>query len=289
MLAGSAALAQSPPAPTAAAPTAGGAPPRGLPDVYAGKKKLLIWADVQSGFHHDSINHAMAVIEKLGRDSGAYVSFLRTDSQSITKQPITGRGTRYTGRGINARNLNDYDAIFFLGSGEGTLTPEQKKDLLAFVRDDGKGFVAGHAAIVAFYDWPDFLDMVGGFMASEFPVASTAIKVDDMAFPGANAFGSANFSFPDQYPVLAAPYAKGKVHTILRLDPAQLTEAQKARRPDGDLPIAWAKPYGKGRVYYSSFGHPDAAWDDPRVQKMYLEAIKWSLGLTSAAVPPDRP
>ena len=39
--------------------------------------------------------------------------------------------------------------------------------------------------------------------------------------------------------------------------------------------MAWIKPYGDGRVFFSYLGHTDAASDDPRVQTMYLEAIKW--------------
>jgi hypothetical protein len=261
---------------------------RGPQDPYAGKKKLLIWADVQTGFHHDDINHAMAVIEKLGRDSGLYVSVIRTDSQLVTKKPIVGRGARYTGRGINARNLDQFDAIFFLGSGEGTLTPDQKADLMAFVKDDGKGFVAGHASTVAFFDWPEFGEMIGGFMDTEFPVAPMPLIVSDPRFPGADAFGATSITFPDQFPILKAPYAKGKVHTIIRLDPSRMTEAQRARRPDGDMPVVFALEYGKGRVYNSAFGHPDETWDDPRVQKMYLEAIKWAMRITDAPVPPDR-
>ena len=37
--------------------------------------------------------------------------------------------------------------------------------------------------------------------------------------------------------------------------PAALTPEQRARRPDGDFPVVWAKTYGKGRVYMSAFGH----------------------------------
>ena len=44
--------------------------------------------------------------------------------------------------------------------------------------------------------------------------------------------------------------------------------------------------YGKGRVFFSGFGHLEETWDDPRVQKMYLEAIKWAMGLTQADVTP---
>jgi type 1 glutamine amidotransferase len=38
--------------------------------------------------------------------------------------------------------------------------------------------------------------------------------------------------------------------------------------------------YGKGRVFYSSFGHTKEAWEDPDVRKMYLEAVKWAMGRT---------
>jgi type 1 glutamine amidotransferase len=44
--------------------------------------------------------------------------------------------------------------------------------------------------------------------------------------------------------------------------------------------------YGNGRVFYSTFGHTEQAWDTPAVQTMYLEAIKWALKLTDADVTP---
>jgi type 1 glutamine amidotransferase len=259
-----------------------------LADPWAGKKKLLIWADVQNGYQHPAISHAMAVIERLGRESGAYVSMIKTDSQVITKQPILGVG-KYTGRGINAHNLDYYDAIFFLGSGTGTLNDQQKEDLLAFVHDDGKGFVGAHATGVAFYDWPEFYNMMGSSMKGEYPIAPTSILVSDPKFPGADAF-SKSFDFSDQFSYPGPPYQKGMVHTIMRLDASKLAPEQikRAGITDGDFPIVYARMYGKGRVFYSSFGHPEETWDDARVQQMYLGAIKWALGLVNADVTPDQ-
>lgn len=59
-----------------------------------------------------------------------------------------------------------------------------------------------------------------------------------------------------------------------------------ALRTDGDFPIVWAKKYGKGRVWYSTFGHLEQTLDDPRIQKMYIGAIRWALGLTDADLTP---
>jgi type 1 glutamine amidotransferase len=39
-------------------------------------------------------------------------------------------------------------------------------------------------------------------------------------------------------------------------------------------------------VFYSTFGHTDEAWDRKDVQQMYLEAIKWAMGLTDAKITP---
>ena len=62
---------------------AGGQAPR------LGKKNVLAWADVTAGYQHESISHALSVIERLGYDSGAYDTYIRTDSQLVTKRPIT--------------------------------------------------------------------------------------------------------------------------------------------------------------------------------------------------------
>ena len=92
--------AQAPAGPGAQGRGAGGAAPAtgqgrgggggGQADPWPGKKKLLAIADVQSGFHHDSISHALAVVEQIGRQSGAYVTMIRTDSQLLTKGQIVG-------------------------------------------------------------------------------------------------------------------------------------------------------------------------------------------------------
>ena len=44
--------------------------------------------------------------------------------------------------------------------------------------------------------------------------------------------------------------------------------------------------YGKGRVFYSTFGHAAETWDDPQIQKMYFEATRWALRLTGDDVTP---
>src|SRR5579872_1427279 len=114
------------------------------------RKRLLAIGEVK-GFQHDSISHALATIERLGRESGLYETAIRTDTQLLTKHPLPGHG-----------GLDDFDAIFFYSIGEPAMTPDQKADLLSFVRDDGKGFVSTHTANNDFFDWPEYTELIGG-------------------------------------------------------------------------------------------------------------------------------
>ena len=247
------------------------------------RKRLLALGDTHTGFTHDSIGHALAVIDRLGRESGLYDTYIRTDSQWITKQVVPPPAR-------NARNLDYFDAVFFLGSGEGTLSPRQKTDLLSYVHDDGKGLVLGHAQGVNFYNWPEWGTMIGGFMASEFPITGMYAKVTDPSWKAAAAFGKGSFFWADQWPVLKPAFKRGDVHTIVALDPARMTPEQRARanRPDDYLPIVWAKSYGKGRVFNMTGGHNDATLDDPKTQALLLEGIEWALGLRAEDASPDK-
>jgi len=79
------------------------------------------------------------------------------------------------------------------------------------------------------------------------------------------------------------------VHVLASLDSTKLDYSRPdIHRQDHDFPVAWSKMYGKGRVFYATFGHTDEAWDNPMVQKMYLEAVRWALGLTGGDVAPGK-
>ncbi len=73
----------------------------------------------------------------------------------------------------------------------------------------------------------------------------------------------------------------------MRLDANKLDLANpKVHRTDRDFAVTWAKMYGKGRVYYSTLGHVKENWDNPNMQKMLIEAVKWVTGLVDADVTP---
>ena len=245
------------------------------------RKRVLAWADVRNGYQHDSISHAVATIERLGRESGSYDTFIRTDSQLITKRPITfpaGTGIA-TGEEFNVRNLNDFDAIFFFGVREIDLSADQRADLLSFVKDDGKGFVAAHSAATAFFSWPEFGEMLGGrFDEHPWGIADGTVVVDAPTFPAMRHF-PARFVVRDELYQIK-DFSRDKIRVLAHLDPSKLDLTQPlVHRKDRDFPVAWSQTYGNGRVFYSILGHDADDWDNPLLKKMYVEAIRWSLRL----------
>ena len=246
------------------------------------KKVVLAWADTRNGVgQHDSVSHALAVMERLGYESGVYDTYIRTDSAIISKTPLMTTGQPASG----GPSLANVDAIFFLGHREVELTKEQKSELISFVRDEGKGFVAAHTGTTAFLSWPEFVDMIGGqYDDHPWGVTTAPVITEDPEFPATRQFPPV-FTFTDEF-YQTKIFSREKSRVLLRLDMSKLPSNPNVRITNGDFPLAWAKMYGKGRVFYSSLGHDAKTWDNPDVYRMYFEAIKWALGLTNADVTP---
>jgi uncharacterized protein len=188
------------------------------------------------------------------------------------------------------KNLNDFDAIFFFSIGEPAMSDQQKADLLAFVHEDGKGFVAAHTGNNIFYDWKEFGNMIGGrFDDHPWELFDAPVLVEDTSFPAMKGFG-ASFTINDEI-YQFKDFSRDTVRVLARLDASKLDLAsRRVHRTDQDFAVAWARDYGKGHVFYSALGHRPEVWDRQDVQTMYLEALKWSMGLTKAdATPRPKP
>jgi type 1 glutamine amidotransferase len=242
------------------------------------RKALLAWADTRNGqAQHAFTSHALAVIERLGYESGLWDTYIRTDSHIIFNQARKTDGTPASG----GPSLSSVDGIFFLGHREVPLDDLQKKELLAFVRS-GKGFVAAHTGLTAFESWPEFGEMLGATYGGHLYTGPGRMINEQATHPIVRHWGSVA-EYTDEF-YLAKGLSRDKVDVLLRFDPAS---AAKASLPaDGDFPLVWTKTYGQGRVVYSSLSHSTEAWDIRNVQIMMFEAIKWSLGLSEAPVQP---
>ena len=267
-IAASTALAQAP-----ATGTTEALPP--MPHLKPVHLKHVLVIGQTKGFEHDSVSIVMASIFNMGQESGLWDTMLRTDTELLTKKDL----------GRNAKNLNYFDLIIFASTtSELDLDEGQKKDMLAFIHDEGKGFVGIHAALDTNYKWPEYGEMIGGYF-DEHPWSTfnAPILTEDPDFPAVRHFPKAFVKTDEIYQPKA--WSRDKVNVLLSLDSSRLdyTNNPRVHRQDHDFPVAWSKMYGKGRVFYSTLGHTEESWSDPDIRKMYFEAIRWTLGMTEGS------
>lgn len=227
------------------------------------------------GFEHDSVSDAMAAIYNMGHETGLWEAVLRTDTELITKKNLQR----------NAKNLDYFDALIFTSTtGELDLDDSQKQDMMSFIKDDGKGFVGIHAALDTNYKWPEYGEMIGGwFDQHPWMTFNAPIINEDPNFPAVRHFPKEFVKYDEIYQ--PKEWSREKVNVLLSLDSGKLNYENNPRihRQDHDFAVAWAKMYGKGRVFYSTLGHTQEAWSDPDIRKMYFEAIRWVLGMTEGS------
>jgi len=239
-------------------------------------RKQLLAIGEEKGYRHESVTHALATIERIGRETGLWDTTIRTDTEPLTKKKLE----------YNAKNLNNFDAVLFYTGGDLEMDDQQKKDFISFIHDDGKGFIGIHSAAITFTHWPEYGDMIGGYY-DEHPwgTFNAPIIVEDPAFPGMRQFPPAFYLLDEIYQV--KDFSREKCRVLMRLDASKLDlKNPRVHRTDKDFAVTWAKMYGKGRVYYSTLGHQMEDWDRPDIQKMYTEAIRWSMGLEDADITP---
>ena len=233
------------------------------------KKRRLLVIGQSKGYQHESISTAMVTLYNLGRSSGQWDTVFRTDCTAVTKKPLKW----------GARNLNDFDAIVFFTDGDLDMDDSQKADLLAFVRDDGKGFIGIHSAAITFLSWPEYGEMLGGkFDGHPWGEFDAPLVVEDPAFPGMGHLPR-EFSLKDEIYQIK-DFSRDQVRVLLRLDSGKVDLSRKGvHRNDGDFAVIWARNYGKGRILYNGLGHTLDVWEQPEIQKMWLEMVRWSMGV----------
>ncbi len=225
------------------------------------KKGKLLYMTLCKGFKHESVALSKEIVKEIGEKSGAFETVVTEDVADFT-----------------AENLKNYDAVMFNTTGELPMTDEQKKAFLDFVRS-GHGFVAVHSATDTFYMWADFNDLIGGYFNGHPWHEMVTIEVAD---PSSDLVGFLGKSFQINDEIYQVSDFKAKdSHVLLRLDPSSvdLKKPGVQRRYYG-WPVAWTRPYGKGRVYYNGLGHDDWVWKDSRYQEMLSKGIQWAMGLT---------
>jgi type 1 glutamine amidotransferase len=153
----------------------------------------------------------------------------------------------------------------------GDLRSAQLRELDAAV-SAGLGLAGCHGTSDAFRERPEFHFMLGGWFA---------------AHPG-DLPVTYNVHFADPNDVITKGMTDFEVTTeqyYLHVDPSNhvlaTTNVPVAAGPHAangpfEMPVAWTRRHGEGRVFYCSLGHSPEIVDDPRVLPLLVRGFLWA-------------
>jgi putative membrane-bound dehydrogenase-like protein len=191
-------------------------------------------------------------------------------------QPVLARrgiDLTYTDKAtaLSPRVLAGYDGLMIYANTT-RITPEQEKALLDFV-ESGKGFIPLHCASYCFLNSPKYVELVG----AQFKSHGTGTFRATIAAPDHSLMkGFRGFESWDETYVHTKHNEKGR--TVLEY------------RVAGDVrePWTWVRTQGKGRVFYTAWGHDQRTWGNPGFQALIERGIRWAVGRDPSVVPDYR-
>lgn len=150
------------------------------------------------------------------------------------------------------------------------LPPAGEAAILDFVRG-GKGLVPLHCASYCFRNSPAWIDLVGAQFqkhgAGEFRTVNLAPE-----HPVMQGFGGFT-SWDETY-----------VHT--KHNPRGRTVLEERVEGDHREPWTWVRQEGKGRVFYTAWGHDQRTWGHPGFHNLVERGIRFAAGRDPAAAGP---
>lgn len=210
-------------------------------------------------FRHSSIDVAERVIPELGRAAGLYsVEHARTADD--VRRLLTPAG------------LTDVDAVAFINT-TGDLGIPDLGALLQWVAA-GHGFAGVHSASDTYHGRPEYLDMLGNEFQTHGAQSTVDAVVEVPSHPAVAHLGSRYRVFDEIYRFTRNNRAD--VTSLLTLDRYPADGLPGAGEP-ADLPLAWARAHGQGRVFYTALGHRDELWLDGVYQQHVLGGLRWVL------------
>lgn len=158
---------------------------------------------------------------------------------------------------------------------------ELRQGILDWVTAGG-GVVAYHFALGAIRTWLEFNELLGGKNGGHAWDREMAFQIEEPDHPLVAAFGGKGFRQREETFQFAAPWSRDKVRVLISID-NEAADVEKTApgyriRDDRDFAIAWVKTYGKGRVFYTSFGHRTELYLKPVFLQFYLDGIQFAAG-----------
>ncbi|NND08189.1 MAG: dehydrogenase [Saprospiraceae bacterium] len=160
---------------------------------------------------------------------------------------------------LTTEYLNNFDGVLLYANHEGR-HPEQEEALMDYVAA-GHAFIPIHCASFCFKDSPDYVELVGGQFKGHGTEVFTA-AITNPEHPAMRNVGE--FSTWDE------TYVHDKIADDL--------EILMQRKDSIHLePWTWVRNHGKGRVFYTAYGHDERTWANEGFQNLVKEGILWAV------------
>ncbi|MCY3022112.1 MAG: ThuA domain-containing protein [Planctomycetota bacterium] len=257
-------------------------------------RKVLIWItpahlmdkDPHKGY---CLPYGTVAMKALGEKSGAFTPVISNDLAMFLPD-----------------ELKNFDAIVLQNTAGAWMTPgdeampklkalgdtkeavEQalRKGLLEYVKS-GHGIMGTHFAIAGNPKWDEFHEMMGGNFTGHPWNEDIGIKVEEPEHPLVAAFDGKDFRLADEIYQFGKPYSRENLRVLLSVDTERTNMGVKwIDRPDNDFAQAWVRSYGKGRVFYTGFGHRIEIYTSPKTMQFFLDGIQFICGDIDAPTEP---
>ncbi len=286
--------------------------------LLAAPKRVLI-VSVTTGYRHSCIPLSEDVFRQLSKQSGAFtVDFVSQPVPQTQLPPRPKNGDTPAEKEamkqwqeqekawkaaqvpaviealkqLSPANLANYDCVVF-ASTTGDLPLPDKQGFIDWVAA-GHAFVGVHAATDTFHGFAPFVDMIGGEFLKHGPQVEVECLNCDPEHAATRALPKVWTVFDEIYQF--KNYEQKKVRDLLVLD------KHPNDKTAGHFPVSWCKPFGKGKVFYTSLGHREDMWDPAYADKQgrknassvsesyrthVLNGLLWALGLAPGSSEPQ--
>ncbi|SFD90210.1 PVC-type heme-binding CxxCH protein [Spirosoma endophyticum] len=206
--------------------------------------------------HHKPIERVPEIMEALGKKG---INFTYTDKLED----------------LNADNLNKYDGLLIFANWDSIGKP-QEKALLDYVAS-GHGLIPVHCASYCFRNSAEYVDKVvgGQFWRHRMDTIQTHFTQPNNPIVA----GLPSFKAFDETYLHSHLQTDNNVLAVRDIKADQEKDMAAANRPGvKEEPYTWTRQYGKGRVFYTAYGHDERTWTQPGFHQLIERGILWAIG-----------
>ena len=169
---------------------------------------------------------------------------------------------------LTPKILNSYQGLVIFANLT-TLSPEQEKAMLDYV-EQGNALIPLHCASYCFLNSPKYIDLVGAQFSKH---GTGTFRVDNILPTHPIMKGYKSFeSWDETY-----------VHT--KHNPKDRIVLEERKDASGSEPWTWVRTQGKGKVFYTAWGHDARTWSNPGFQNLLERGIRWATNGDLSKVP----